>query len=80
MVTICPLKYSYLTYIYNTGRNDPGPKRLTAESTHQSRPNRPGRNDSRPKRPGFPTKFVIQTLGPSETVAMSIVTDRRPCQ
>ena len=59
MVTLCPLKYSYLTYIYNTGRNDPGPKRLTAESTHQSRlkrltskiglkrprPNRPGRND-----------------------------------
>ena len=28
----------------------------------------------------LPTKFGIQTLGPSETVAMSIVTDRRPYQ
>ena len=31
---------SYLTYIYNTGQNDPGQKQLAAESTHQSRPKR----------------------------------------
>ena len=75
MVTICPLKYSYLTYIYNTGRNDPGRKRLTAESTHQSRPKRltskigrndPGRIDPAetthgPNDPDSSQNFGIQT-------------------
>ena len=44
------------------GRNDPGPKRPSAESTHLPRPKRstpklgrndPGRNDPGTKRPGF---------------------------
>ena len=58
------------------GRNDPQPKRLTAETTHQNRPNRltpkfgridPGRNDPadnpRQKRPGFheTVNYLIKT-------------------
>ena len=52
---------------HTLGRNDPWPKRLTAETTHQNRPNRLtqkfGRNDPRPKRPGFRLLAGMNTWG-----------------
>ena len=64
---VCLPVLSNLHFGIDFGRNDPGPKRPRAESTHLPRPKRPipklgrndpgrndpGRNDPGPKRPGF---------------------------
>ena len=66
---VCLPVLSNLHFGIDFGRNDPGPKRPRAESTHLPRPKRPtpklgrndpgrndpGRNDPGPKRPGFDT-------------------------
>ena len=68
---VCLPILSNLHFRIDFGRNDPGPKRPRAESTHLHRPkqptpklgpndpgrNNPGRNDPGPKRPGFLCKW-----------------------
>ena len=63
---VCLPVLSNLHFGIDFGRNDPGPKRPRAESTHLPRPKRPtpklgrndpGRNDPGPKRPGFVTRI-----------------------
>ena len=61
------MRQFYLSiYLSIFGRNDPGPKRPRAESTHLPRPKRPtlklGRNDPGPKRPGF-NSGCMETYG-----------------